>query len=124
MYQDEIILCSASKYTQKYYLNEDFDNLPTEVKKELRILCTLFTEDVGGIIMLVFDSMGNLNIVTDAAEEDILYDEIGCGLKIKQIRKEKKELFEQLEVCRIFIPISWYCLFFFMKLPVFSDIFP
>ena len=50
MYQDEIILCSASKYTQKYYLNEDFDNLPTEVKKELRILCTLFTEDVGGII--------------------------------------------------------------------------
>ena len=65
MYQDEIILCSASKYTQKYYLNEDFDNLPTEVKKELRILCTLFTEDVGGIIMLVFDSMGNLNIVTD-----------------------------------------------------------
>ena len=39
MYQDEIILCSASKYTQKYYLNEDFDNLPTEVKKELRILC-------------------------------------------------------------------------------------
>ena len=88
MYQDEIILCSASKYTQKYYLNEDFDNLPTEVKKELRILCTL----------LVFDSMGNLNIVTDAAEEDILYDEIGCGLKIKQIRKEKKELFEQLEL--------------------------
>ena len=79
MYQDEIILCSASKYTQKYYLNEDFDNLPTEVKKELRILCTLFTEDVGGIIMLVFDSMGNLNIVTDAAEEDILYDEIGWG---------------------------------------------
>ena len=33
MYQDEIILCSASKYTQKYYLNEDFDNLPTEVKR-------------------------------------------------------------------------------------------
>ena len=79
MYQDEIILCSASKYTQKYYLNEDFDNLPTEVKKELRILCTLFTEDVGGIIMLVFDSMGNLNIVTDAAEEDILY---GVGLPL------------------------------------------
>ena len=22
MYQDEIVLCSASKYTQKYYLNE------------------------------------------------------------------------------------------------------
>ena len=92
MYQDEVILCSASKYTQKYYLNEDFENLPTEVKKELRILCTLFTEDVGGIMMLVFDSMGNLNIVTDAAEEDILYDEIGCGLvPIDAFEREYRE---------------------------------
>mgnify|MGYP000309099942 CR=1 FL=1 len=107
MYQDEIILCSDfrqcflrndARRNGRVLWSEDFDNLPTEVKKELRILCTLFTEDVGGIIMLVFDSMGNLNIVTDAAEEDILYDEIGCGLKIKQIRKEKKELFEQLEL--------------------------
>ncbi len=98
MYQDEIILCSASKYKQKYYLNDDFENLPSAVKKELRIMCTLFTEDVGGIIMLVFDSAGNLNILTDAAEEDILYDEIGCGLKVKQLQSEKRELFEQLEL--------------------------
>ena len=98
MYQEEVILCSASKYTEKYYLNDDFDSLPAEVKKELRIMCTLFTEDVGGIIILMFDIAGNLNIVTDAAEEDILYDEIGCGLKVKQLRAEKRELFEQLEL--------------------------
>ena len=98
MYQDEIILCSASKYTQKYYLNDDFDNLPMAIKKELRILCTLFTEDVGGIIMLVFDAQGNLKIMTQAAPEDILYDEIGCGLKIKQIQSTKRELFEQLDL--------------------------
>lgn len=98
MYQGEIILCSASKYTEMYYLNEDFENLPPAVKKELRIMCTLFTEDVGGILMLVFDEAGNLNLLTQAAEEDILYDEIGSALKIKQIRIEKKELFEQLEL--------------------------
>lgn len=97
MYQDNIVLCSASKYKQKYYLNEDFDGLPELVKKELQIMCVLFTEDVGGIIVLEFDENGNLNIRTEAYEEDILYDEIGSVLKVKQLRETKRELFEQLE---------------------------
>lgn len=97
MYQENIVLCSASKYAQKYYLNEDFDNLPEEVKKELQIMCVLFTEDIGGVIILEFDVDGNLQIKTEAYEEDLLYDEIGSVLKVKQLREEKKELFEQLE---------------------------
>ena len=97
MYQDNIVLCSASKYTQKYYLNEDFDNLPDEIKKELQIMCVLFTEDVGGVIILQFDKDGNLTIETEAFEEDILYDEIGSVLKVKQLQNTKKELFEQIE---------------------------
>lgn len=97
MYQDSIVLCSASKYTQKYYLNEDFEGLPDLVKKELQIMCVLFTEDVGGIILLEFDIDGNLSIKTEAYEEDILYDEIGSVLKVKQLQETKKELFEQLE---------------------------
>lgn len=98
MYQDQVVLCSASNYTRKYYLNEDFNGLPDEVKKELQIMCVLFTEEVGGIIFLAFDEEGNLAILTDAAEEDILYDEIGSVLKVKQIQEDKKELFEQLEL--------------------------
>ncbi len=97
MYQDNIVLCSASKYAQKYYLNEDFNNLPDAVKQELQIMCVLFTEDVGGIIILEFDQEGSLQIKTEAYEEDILYDEIGSVLKIKQLQESKKELFEQLE---------------------------
>lgn len=97
MYQDRIVLCSASKYTQKYYLNEDFENLPDSVKQELQIMCVLFTEDVGGVILLEFDENGNLQISTQAYEEDLLYDEIGSALKVKQLRNTKKELFEQLE---------------------------
>lgn len=97
MYQDNIVLCSASKYAQKFYLNDDFDNLPDDVKKELQIMCVLFTEDVGGVIILEFDEDGNLQIKTEAYEEDILYDEIGSVLKVKQMREDKKELFLQLE---------------------------
>lgn len=97
MYQNNIVLCSASKYTQKYYLNEDFDGLPDAVKKELQIMCVLFTEDVGGIILLSFDNDGVLQIQTEAYEEDILYDDIGSALKVKQLQNTKQELFEQLE---------------------------
>ena len=97
MYQDNIVLCSASKYKEKFFFNEDFDGLPELVKKELQIMCVLFTEDVGGIIVLEFDEEGNLNIKTEAYEEDILYDEIGSVLKVKQLRETKRELFEQLE---------------------------
>ena len=97
MYQDLIVLCSASKYTQKFYLNPDFDGLPEQVKQELKIMCVLFTEDAGGIILLVFDENGNLNITTEADEGDILYDEIGAHLLIKRMRSEKRELFLQLE---------------------------
>lgn len=97
MYQENIVLCSASKYAQKFYLNPDFDNLPEDIKKELQIMCVLFTEDIGGIIMLEFDEEGSLQIKTEAYEDDILYDEIGSVLKVKQLRENKKELFEQLE---------------------------
>ena len=60
-------------------------------------MCVLFTEDVGGILVLEFDEEGNLQIKTEAYEEDILYDEIGSVLKVKQMRTQKQELFEQLE---------------------------
>ena len=97
MREDENVLCSASQYVQKYYFNERFDRLPESIKQELRIMCVLFTEDVGGIITLTFDEEGTLELRTQAYEEDILYDEIGSVLKIKQIRNEKAELFEALE---------------------------
>lgn len=97
MYQDNIIVCSASAYDQKFFFNEDFNGLPELIKKELKIMCVLFTEDVGGIIVVAFDDDGVLELTTKAYEEDILYDDIGSVLKIKQLREVKKELFEQLE---------------------------
>ena len=95
MYQEEVVLCGASAYNKKFYLSEDFEGLPQD---ELKILCVLYTEDVGGTLELVFDEEGNLHFRTDADEGDLLYDEIGSILKIKQIQKEKRELLESLEM--------------------------
>ena len=60
-------------------------------------MCVLFTEDIGGVILLYLDEEGSLQMTTECDEDDILYDEIGSVLKIKQIQREKEELFEQLE---------------------------
>jgi hypothetical protein len=97
MYQGDIILCTASRYVQKFYINPDFDSLPDKVKDELKAMCVLFTEEVGGIIILYFDEEGNLNIKTQAEEDDLLYDEIGSGLMVRKLINTKRELFEQLE---------------------------
>ena len=98
MYQDEMVLCGASAYTQKYYLNEAFEGLPEGIKEELKIMCVLYTEDVGGVLTLVFDPDGNLQLQTDSEEMDLFYDEIGSVLKIKQLQRTKGELLEALEM--------------------------
>lgn len=98
MYQEEIVLCGASAYTKKYYFNDAFSSLPENIKDELHIMCVLFTADVGGTLQLVFDEEGHLQMRTRTEEDDILYDEIGSVLKIKQLQREKEEIFEALEM--------------------------
>jgi hypothetical protein len=104
MSQENIVLCAASAYEQKFYLNEDFAALPEGVKEELKIISVLFTEDVGGVLIMEFSPEGDLQLRTEVDEEDILYDEIGSALKIKQLQRERSELFESLEMYyRVFI---------------------
>ncbi len=50
--QENIILCGANSYQQKYYFNEKFKLLPENIKKELQIMCVLFTEDVAAFSSL------------------------------------------------------------------------
>ena len=68
------------------------------MKDELHAMCVIFTEDVGGILEILFDEDGNLQLITQAEEDDFFYDEIGAGLKIKQLQNTKKDLFEALEL--------------------------
>ncbi len=98
MKNDSVILCASSAYNQKYFFNEEFDALPDLVKDELQIMCVMFTEDVGGILYLEFEEEGSLILKTYADERDLLYDDIGSGLKIKEILRTKKELLKSVEV--------------------------
>lgn len=109
MYQENIVLCGASAYEQKYYFNKDFDSLPEYVKQELQIMCVLFTEEIGGVLTLEYDEEGNLQFRTEALEADVRYDEIGGALRIKQLRQEKRELLESLEM--------YYRVFFLGEMP-------
>ena len=98
MFKEENVLCAASTYEEKFYFNQRFQGLPESIKEELQIMSVLFTTEVGGIFTLVYDDEGNLSMETQADEEDILYDEIGSVLKVKQLQETKKELFESLEL--------------------------
>ena len=95
---NEVALCVSNGYKKKFYLNENFNQLPQSIRDELKIMCVLYTEDVGGILELVFDEDGTLQFKTSCEENDFLYDEIGSVLKIKQYQNEKRDLLEALEM--------------------------
>ena len=95
---EEMVLCAASSYEQKYYLNPEFESLPEAVKQELQIMCVLYTADVGGVLLLVFDENGTLELKVEHNEGDFSFDEIGSVLKIKELQDTKEELFKSLEM--------------------------
>ena len=83
---------------RKYYLNPEFGKLPDAVKDELKSMCVLFTEEVGGVFELLFEEDGELMMRTSAEDNDVVFDEIGAGLLVKRIRSERKQLLEELSL--------------------------
>ena len=98
MYDGKVVLCGANSYEEKHYLNSDFEQLPEAVKDEMKIMCVLYVNDVGGILTLVYDEDGELCFEVTAEEFDPMFDEIGSQLKIKQLQREKQELLEALQM--------------------------
>ena len=99
-----IVLCGANAYEQKYYFNEQFNAIPDSIKDELRIICVLFTEEVGGVFTIVFEEDGTLSLETNAEENDFYYDEISSGLLVGEIRRKRQDLLESLSLYyRVFI---------------------
>lgn len=93
----EVVLCVSNSYQKKFYLNENFNGLPQGIRDELKIMCVLYTEDIGGILEIVFNEDGELDFRTSYEDGDFFYDEIGSVLKIKQYQNEKRELLESIE---------------------------
>ncbi len=98
MYGDRIVLCGANSYEEKYYLNPDFDGLPESIQNELKIMCVLYVNDVGGILTLVYEEDGELCFEVTSEEFDPMFDDIGSRLKIKQLRREKQDLLQALQL--------------------------
>ena len=98
------VLCGANAYEKKYYFNEKFSGIPDSIKEELHIICVLFTEEIGGIFTIEFEEDGNVSMCTEYAEDDFLYDEIGSGLLVNEVRRKRQEMFESLRLYyRVFI---------------------
>ena len=98
MYEEKIVLCGANSYEEKYNLNPDFEALPDGIKDELKIMCVLYVNDVGGILTLAYDEDGTLQFEVTSEEFDPMFDEIGSHLKIKQIQRDKEELLQALQM--------------------------
>ncbi|RKW56630.1 MAG: hypothetical protein D8H95_04825 [Lachnospiraceae bacterium] len=95
---ENMVLCGASSYVQKYYFNEKFNLLPEEIKNELKIMCVSFAEEAGGILTLEFDNSGDLKFCVRVDDGDFYFDEIESGLKISSYQRKKEELLSQLEL--------------------------
>ena len=98
MYEEKIVLCGANSYEKRFYINPDFESLPDSIKDELKVMCVLYTEDVGGILTLVYEEDGELCFEVTTEENDFTFDEIGSRLKIKELQKTKSELLEALQL--------------------------
>ena len=95
---ETVVLCGASAYEEKYYLNPDFEQLPDDVKNELKIMCVLYVHDVGGILTLVFEENGELCFEVTSDDFDPMFDDIGSQLKIKQLQRDKQDLLQALQL--------------------------
>lgn len=101
---EKTVLCGASAYARKYYFNEEFNGIPESVREELRVICILFTQEVGGVFTIAFDEEGEVLLETEAEEDDIYYDEVSSGLLVGEVRRNRQELFESLHLYyRIFV---------------------
>ena len=101
--EEKVVLCGANAYEKKYYFNEKFAGIPESIKEELHIICVLFTEEVGGIFTIEFEKDGSVSMRTEYAEDDFLYDDIGSGLLVNEVRRKRQEMFESLSL--------YYCVF-------------
>ena len=95
-------MAAASFYKQSYFFNPDYDELPTEVKKEVRVIAAIAAEKTRGIVCVGFVD-GQVFVESSGLETDSDYDEINARAVIDQMVDEKEELFNMLS--------EWYKLF-------------
>lgn len=101
------ILFTASAYTQKFYFNDLYKDLPIQIKKDLHEKMILFNKCVGGVVMMGFYDDGEIFIRVMGEENDFEYDEIFSALNVKEFEKVEREFLESLS--------NWYKYIFKIK---------
>ena len=78
---EPVVLCGANSYQQKYYFNKEFKRLPESIQQELQIMCVLFTEDIGGVLMLMLgligEYIGRMYICMNSAPQFVIREIVG-----------------------------------------------
>ncbi len=101
---NKVVLSGASCYNKKYYINPEMEKkLPSQVKEELKALIASKAEKLHCIFTLGFYKNGDIFIETKSEENDFDFDEIGAKLEIEQIKREKAELLDSLNL--------WYTIY-------------
>lgn len=95
---DKIVLNAASCYNKKYFLNPDFEDMPDNVKNDIKTITVCLAEKLHCIFTMGFYEDGALYFETSGFENDFDYDEIGAGLEIERLEREEKELIKSLSL--------------------------
>lgn len=100
---EKTVLAAAGYDTKKYYLAEEFENLPDNIKSEIRTICAVLADKLMCTFIMGFYEDGEIYFETVKSEDAIDFDDIGAALEIKEIERNQKELLKSLKL--------WYIMF-------------
>ena len=93
----QIPIIVSNSYIKKYYLDERLNVLPKEVKDTLKTIFVKLTEEVGGVVEVLFDNKEyDILFKITPNDDDYNFDEINANYKLSKIEREYKEIFSQI----------------------------
>lgn len=84
---EKIVIAAASFYNQKYYFNPDFNELPPELRSQIREEIVLAAQESKGVFSVGFYTGGEMFLETGGAPEDLNYDEIEGKLQVRKLEQ-------------------------------------
>jgi len=100
---EKIVLAAASFEKEKYFFNDQFDELPESVKKDVKVITVVLANSLMCTMVMGFYETGDIYFEAVKGETASDFDDIGAELEIKALQKEKAEFIESLRL--------WYLVF-------------
>lgn len=100
---EKVVLAAASFEKEMYYLEKEFEELPQEIKNEIKIICVTLAHKLMCTFIMGFYSNGEVYFETVKNEGFYDFDDIGAELEIKEIQRKKADIIKALSL--------WYVVF-------------